>query len=158
MLYYPDFSKIFHIYTDASDNRLGAVITQDDKPIAFCSKKLIISQKRYNTGEQEFLCDFETLREFLSILLGYKIVVHADHKNLTYARCTFDRVMRWRLLIEEFGPEFHYMKVKHKLISHALSRLERDAGDPQDKPTAQCMSAILARTACSLDELTSDHL
>jgi hypothetical protein len=29
MLTFPDFSKRFHIYTDASDTRLGAAITQD---------------------------------------------------------------------------------------------------------------------------------
>jgi hypothetical protein len=37
MLNFPDFSKPFHIYTDASDKQLGAVITQDEKPIAFYS-------------------------------------------------------------------------------------------------------------------------
>jgi hypothetical protein len=29
MLTFPDFSRPFHIYTDASDKQLGAVITQD---------------------------------------------------------------------------------------------------------------------------------
>jgi hypothetical protein len=38
MLTFPYFSKPFHIYTDASDTQLGAVITQDDKPIAFYSR------------------------------------------------------------------------------------------------------------------------
>jgi hypothetical protein len=35
MLTFPDFSKPFHIYTDASDKQLGDVIIQDEKPIAF---------------------------------------------------------------------------------------------------------------------------
>ena len=34
---YPDFNKLFEIYTDASKYQLGAVIVQDDKPIAFYS-------------------------------------------------------------------------------------------------------------------------
>ena len=35
VLAYPDFSKIFEIYTDASTTQLGAVITQNNWPIAF---------------------------------------------------------------------------------------------------------------------------
>jgi hypothetical protein len=37
LLCYPDFNKavLFHLYTDASDHQLGAVIMQDKKSIAF---------------------------------------------------------------------------------------------------------------------------
>ena len=47
VLAYPDFSKPFEIYTDASSTQLGAVITQDNKPIAFFSRKL--SKRNKNT-------------------------------------------------------------------------------------------------------------
>ena len=154
LLNYPDFSKTFHIYTDASDTQLGSVITQDDKPIAFYSRKLNSAQKRYTTGEQELLSIVETLREFRNILLGYKIVVHTDHKNLTYEKCSSDRVMRWCLLIKEFGPEFKYIKGKHNLIADALSRLELN---PEEKPTAQCMVAFITRTPNLEQTLTPDH-
>jgi hypothetical protein len=81
MLTFPDFFKPFHIYTDASDTQLGAVITQDEKPIAFYSTKLNSAQKRYTTGEQELVSIVETLREFRNIILGYKIIVHTYHKK-----------------------------------------------------------------------------
>jgi hypothetical protein len=83
--------------------------------------------------------------------------VHTDHEKKTYAKSTSDRVMRWRLLIEEFGPEFRHIKVKHNLISDALSRLELDDSKIEssfEKPTAQCMAAITSRTEIINDELS----
>ena len=41
---YPDYSKEFEIYTDASSKQLHAVITQGNKPIAFFSRKLTETQ------------------------------------------------------------------------------------------------------------------
>ena len=44
-LAYPDYSKEFEIYTDASSKQMGAVITQQNRPIAFFSRKLSEMQK-----------------------------------------------------------------------------------------------------------------
>ena len=55
MLSFPDFDKEFHVYTDASNYQLGAVIMQDNKPLAFYSRKMNSAQMRYTTGEQELL-------------------------------------------------------------------------------------------------------
>jgi hypothetical protein len=49
VLAYPDFSKPFEIYTDASSTQLGAVITQDNRPIAFFSRKLSEMQQKYRS-------------------------------------------------------------------------------------------------------------
>jgi hypothetical protein len=81
------------------------------KPFASYRRKLNSAQQRYTTGEQELLSIVEILREFRNILLGYKIIVHTDHKKIAYAKSSSDIVMRWRLLIEEFGPEFRNIKV-----------------------------------------------
>jgi hypothetical protein len=51
-LAFPDFEKEFHVYTDASNKQLRAVIMQEGKPLAFCSRKLNSAQTRYTTGEQ----------------------------------------------------------------------------------------------------------
>ena len=43
------------IYTDASTKQLGAVITQDNRPIAFFSRKLSDAQSKYTVTELELL-------------------------------------------------------------------------------------------------------
>jgi hypothetical protein len=124
MLAYPDFSKPFEIHTDASHFQLGAVISQEGKPIAFYSRKLNDAQTRYTTTERELLSIVETLKEFKNILLGHRIIVHTDHKNLTCKNFNTERVMRWRLVLEEFGPELRYVKGQDNVVADALSRLD----------------------------------
>jgi hypothetical protein len=74
LLCYLDFNKpfIFHLFTDASNHQLGAVIIQDKKPIAFYLRKLNTAQKRYTTIHRniELLSAIETCKEYKNILLG----------------------------------------------------------------------------------------
>ena len=98
------------MHTDASHSQLGSVISQDNKPIAFYSRKLNPAQTRYTTTERELLFIVETLKEFKNILLGQQIEVFTDHQNLTYKHFNTERVMRWRLILEEFNPKLNYIK------------------------------------------------
>ena len=123
LLAYPDFNETFDIHTDASKLQLGAVISQNNKPIAFYSRKLNPAQTRYTTTERELLAIVETLKEFKNILLGQRIRVYTDHKNLTYKNFNTERVMRWRLILEEFGPEFVYIQGDKNIVADAFSRL-----------------------------------
>ena len=94
-LTYPNFEEGFDIHTDASDTQLGAVISQKGRPIAFYSRKLHSAQKRYTTTERELLAIVETLKEFRNILLGQKLTIYTDHKNLTHKNFNTDHVMQW---------------------------------------------------------------
>ena len=82
------------------------------------------AQQNYTTTEKELLYIVETLKEFHNILLGHQITVYTDHKNLTYKIFNTERVMRWRLILEEFGPELKYIKGENKVVADALSCLE----------------------------------
>ncbi len=73
VLAYPDFTKPFDIYTDASTKQLGSVITQDNRPISFFSRKLSGAQSKYTVTVLELLAIVETLKEFNGMLWGQRI-------------------------------------------------------------------------------------
>jgi hypothetical protein len=82
VLAYPDYSKVFKIYTNASSKQLGAVITKENRPIAFFSWKLSTTQRKYSVTKIELLAIVKTLKEFKGMLWGQSIKVYPDHTNL----------------------------------------------------------------------------
>jgi hypothetical protein len=82
-LAYPDFTKPFKIYSDASMMQLGSVITQGNRPITFFSRKLSMMQTKYSVTKIKLLTIVETLKKFQGMLWGQTIKVYTDHKNLT---------------------------------------------------------------------------
>jgi hypothetical protein len=62
--------------------QLGAVITQDNKAIAFFSQKLSDTQCKYSITKIELLAIVKTLKEFKGMLWGQNIKVFIDHANL----------------------------------------------------------------------------
>jgi hypothetical protein len=119
---YPDFNKpvLFHLYTDASDHQLGAVIMKDKKPRAFYSRKIQLKSGIQPLREEESC----------NILLGYPIKVFTDHKSNTLNGLkSTDRVLRtcWLLVLEEYGVKFEYLPGKKSVIVDALSRLDIDS-------------------------------
>ena len=65
----------------------------------------------------------ETLKEFRTIILGHRIIVYTDHKNLRFETFTTERVMHWRLMLEKYGPEIKYTKGADNDAVEALSRV-----------------------------------
>ena len=149
MLAYPDFTKEFVLYTDASALQLGAVITQENKPLAFYSRKLNSAQRNYTTTERELLSIVETLKEFRTVLLGQRIIVYTDHKNLVNdaSGMSSERVMRWRLMIEEFGPDIRYIKGEDNTVADALSRLDIAGNQTPNQLSDQPIDELFEATA-----------
>jgi RNase H-like domain found in reverse transcriptase len=119
-LKYPNFSKPFDIYTDASDNQLGAVISQNRWPVAFYSCKLNRAQQNYTTMEKELLSVVETAQQYRHILLGATCRFFCDHKNLGFNNIKSERIRRWRSTLEELVYTFTYHPGKDNTIADML--------------------------------------
>ena len=100
LLAYSYFNEEFKIHTNGSDNQLVAVIIQEGKAIAFYSKKLNDTHKRYTVTENELLSTVEYLTKFRPILLGQILRMYTDNKNLTCRTFNTNRVLIWKLILK----------------------------------------------------------
>jgi hypothetical protein len=155
VLAYPDYSKVFEIYTDASSKQLGAVITQDNRPIAFFSWKFSNTQRKYSVTKIELLAIVETLKEFKRILWGKNMKVITDHTNLMRDALglTSDQVYQWRLLLEEYRPKIVYIKGIHNTVADAVLRLSMTpASIKQQRASTRQKTGIKKPSETMLDD------
>jgi hypothetical protein len=129
VLQYPDFGKPFLLTTDASGYAIGAVLSQgkvgQDLPIAYASRTLNDAELNYSTVEKELLAIVWACKQFRPYLIGRRFQVLTDHKGLTWIFRVKDpssRLIRWRLLLEEYDFEVVYKPGKQNVNADSLSR------------------------------------
>jgi hypothetical protein len=87
-LVHPDPAACISLAVDASDSHVGAVLQQLEKqewrPLAFYSKKLDATQRRYSAFDRELLAAYLAIRHFRYSLEGQCFTLYTDHKPLTY--------------------------------------------------------------------------
>ena len=66
----PNFNDAFTIETDASGEGIGAVLSQQGKPVAYMSRALGVTKKSWSTYAKEMLTIVEAIRTWRPYLLG----------------------------------------------------------------------------------------
>jgi hypothetical protein len=129
VLQYPDFTKPFVLTTDASGFAIGAILSLgkigQDKAIAFASRTSNKAEQNYSTIEKEFTAIVWACRHFKPYLLLRTFTIVTDHKPLTWMFNVKDpssRLLRWRLLLEEFDYTIEYKAGKRNVNADALRR------------------------------------
>ena len=83
---YPDLTKPYILYTDASNYCLGAIPGQvqegREHVIAYASRLMIPREKRYGITEKEALAVIFACEKFCKYLRGRKFTLCTDHTAL----------------------------------------------------------------------------
>ena len=89
------------------------------------------------------------------MLWGQRIKIYTYHQNLVRDALgmTSDRVYRWRLILEEYGPEIVYIKGIHNTVADAISRLDFLPTVKSETTDKQCWMT-LAKCWCTLENDT----
>ena len=127
---YPDFSKPFRLYTDASNLGLGAILAQkqDGKERIICcaSRTLNNAETNYSTTKKECLAIVWGVQVFRPFLVATHFEILTDHYALQWLRSmksTSAILHRWAAALEDY--RFTVLHRPGKLQGHvdALSRL-----------------------------------
>ena len=102
---------------------MGGVISQNGRPVAYWSRKLNAAQNKYPTIEQELLAIVECLEEFCYMLLGQRLKIYTNHKNLTYQYTKYANniVLCQRLVFKEFNPQIIWINGEKNIVADTLS-------------------------------------
>ena len=135
ILAYPDPSKPYKLYTDASDLAIGACLTQEiydpklnrtiEKPIHFLSHKLSDTQTRWATVEKEAFAIHFALQKLHHYLYSSTFKIFTDHKpleRLLKSPMKNKKIQLWALAIAGYNCEIVHLPGKDNVVADLLSR------------------------------------
>ncbi|GFV25756.1 retrovirus-related Pol polyprotein from transposon 412, partial [Trichonephila clavipes] len=116
ILIYPQPDKPFILDTDASNESVGAVLSQEidgqERVVAYWSKCLSKPERNYCVTRKELLAIVKAIEHFHHYLYGQKFLLRTDHASLTWLmnfRNTEGQVARWIQRLNEY-----YFDIRHR--------------------------------------------
>ncbi|XP_034215925.1 uncharacterized protein LOC117627765 [Prunus dulcis] len=121
----PNFEKVFEVECDASGVGVGAVLSQDKRPVAFFSEKLSDARQKWSTYDQEFYAVVRALKQWEHYLIQKEFVLFTDHQALKYinSQKNIDKMhARWVTFLQKFSFVIKHTSGKTNRVADALSR------------------------------------
>ena len=129
ILAFPTETGQYILDTDASNFGLGGVLSQiqndQERVVAYCSRALRPSQRRYCTTKREMLAAVAMCIQFRSYLRGSRFTLRTDHKSLVWLhrfKDTEGMMSRWLHSLQQFQFSILHRPGKDHGNADGLSR------------------------------------
>ena len=124
VLDHPNYELPFVIFTDASKYGVGAVLTQNGRPLWFASRSLTDTEQNYDVREQEAIAVLFGLEKFKPYFFGMPVTVLTDHGNLRWLmdHRQSGRLSRWQMFLQQFDLTIKYVPGDRNPVADTLSR------------------------------------
>lgn len=150
LLYQVDPNKPYVVETDASGYAIGASLNQlQDNgqlhPVAFLSRTLNDSERRYTVSEREMLAIVYAIKYWRNYLMGYQFTVYCDHLPLKFlfsSKDSYNKLFRMKLFLANFDFVVLYKQGKSNIVPDFLSRYLSTNIDGQKPNTLSSNSQI----------------
>jgi hypothetical protein len=121
----PDFDKDFEIHSDASDFAIGRILVQEGRPVAFESKKLSETERRWPTHEKEMWAVIRCFKTWGHYIGSKDVVMWTDNVTLKYFATQpklSSKQARWQDTLTLFNVDIRHKPRKDNVVPDALSR------------------------------------
>lgn len=125
VLVLPDFSLTFELHCDASKIGIGAVLSQQTRPVAYFSEKLSGARSRYSTYDVEFYAIVQAIKHWKHYLCHRDFVLITDHdalRHLDNQAKVSSRHATWIAFLQQFTFTIKHQSGKLNRVADALSR------------------------------------
>lgn len=114
----PNFQETFEVECDASGVGIGAVLSQNRKPIAYFSEKFNEAKRNYSTYDREFYAIVRALDHWRHYLLAKEFILHSDHEALKFINSQQKLQPRHAKWVE-------FLQTSHFTIKHKSGKLNQ---------------------------------
>ena len=128
ILRYPNTTKPYIVYTDASDDACGAQLSQmhndAEFPVAFLPHTFMDTQQRWSTPEHEAYGIYFAIKKWNYYLQGADIIVRNDHKPLAWflnEKNKNTKINRWGLELAAYNITFEWISGAKNKATDCLS-------------------------------------
>jgi hypothetical protein len=118
VLAYPEFTRPFILYADASRIGLDAVLTQiqdDRERLILClSRTTLAYERNYDATESEMLAGYWAIRKLRMYLQGTEFTLVTDHsalRQILTLRTDNQGLQKWRVELAAYAD---HMKIVHQ--------------------------------------------